>query len=418
MHIAVTSPFLDRRHGTERVLVEQLERFPADPATDIHIYAQRVQDLRGVTTFKNGAVPQSTADGAGMKTDNLLLWHKVPSFPGPHLLQYFFWFFANMLCRWWDAKLRHLKYDLVYSPGINSSDADAVAVHMVFQEFYRQVLPELGFQKTAAIDWPRLIHRRLYYKLIMRLEKRIYKNPRVSLAAVSTLVASQLENYFERKDVRVIPNGVDVEAFSPIRRLARRASAREHFHLATDDFTLLLIGNDLKKKGFDALLRALPKLAELPWKLLVVGSDEIEPYKNVLHNIAMSNRVTFLPPSPDVLQFYAAADAYVGPSLEDAYGLPVLEAMACGLPVLASSRAGVSEIIRDGINGIILRDPRDTADLLSALRRLVTDPLFCRSLGENAASTAQDHGWDRNAQRTWDWLNEVARDKNCRQPAL
>jgi glycosyltransferase involved in cell wall biosynthesis len=65
-----------------------------------------------------------------------------------------------------------------------------------------------------------------------------------------------------------------------------------------------------------------------------------------------------------------------------------------------------------------LRDPRDTADLLSALRRLVTDPLFCRSLGENAASTAQDHGWDRNAQRTWDWLNEVARDKNCRQPAL
>jgi glycosyltransferase involved in cell wall biosynthesis len=65
----------------------------------------------------------------------------------------------------------------------------------------------------------------------------------------------------------------------------------------------------------------------------------------------------FLPPSPNVLQFYAAADAYVGPSLEDAYGLPVLEAMACGLPVLASSRAGVSEIIDHEINGIILRDP-------------------------------------------------------------
>ncbi len=76
--------------------------------------------------------------------------------------------------------------------------------------------------------------------------------------------------------------------------------------------------------------------------------------------IALSKHVTFLPPSPDVLKFYAAADAYVGPSLEDAYGLPVLEAMACGLPVLASSHAGVSEIIDDGINGIILRDPRNT----------------------------------------------------------
>jgi glycosyltransferase involved in cell wall biosynthesis len=89
--------------------------------------------------------------------------------------------------------------------------------------------------------------------------------------------------------------------------------------------------------------------------------------------------------------------------------------MACGLPVLASSRAGVSEIIDHEINGIILRDPRDTLELLSALRRLIADPGFCRRLGERAASTAQDHTWDRNAQSTWDWLNQAALQKKNSQ---
>ena len=402
MRIAVISPFLDRSHGTERVIIEQLENFPADPGTQIHIYAQRVRDLRGITLYKYVR---------GTKPTDRLLWHKVPSIPGPHLLQFIFWFFANWICRWWDAKHRHLNYDLVYSPGINATDADALAVHVVFHEFYRQVLPELSLRKTAVIHWPRLIHRRLYYQLIMRLEKKVYKNPRASLAAVSSLVAQQLEKYFKRQEVRVIPNGVDAEILSASRRLALRASAREQFNLSNEDFTLLLIGNDLKNKGLDALLCALAKLLEFPWRLLVVGSDDYSPYEKVVRDYAISKRVTFLAPSLDVLKFYAAADAYVGPSLEDAYGLPVLEAMACGLPVLASSRAGVSEIIDDGINGIILRDPRNTQELLSALRHVITDPLRCRQLGDKAARTAQNHTWARNAQSTWEWLNEVARNK-------
>jgi UDP-glucose:(heptosyl)LPS alpha-1,3-glucosyltransferase len=416
MRLAAISPFLDRSHGTERVIIEQLEKFPVGPETEIHIYAQTVVDLRGVTPFKNAAATRPRDYAEETKSENRLFWHKVPSIPGPHLLQYIFWFFANRVCRWWDTNHRHLHYDLVYSPGINATDADAVAVHVVFHEFYRQVLPELSLQKSAAIHWPRLIHRRLYYQLIMRLEKKVYKNPQVSLVAVSFLVAQQLQKYFNRQDVRVIPNGVDAEALSPSRRLALRGSAREQFHLSNEDFTLLLIGNDLKKKGLDALLCALAKLLDLPWKLLVVGSDGHRPYEKVLRNYAISNRVTFLATSPDVLKFYAAVDAYVGPSLEDAYGLPVLEAMACGLPVIASSRAGVSEVVDNGLNGFVLRDPRDSEELLSALRQLITDPVLCRQFGEQAARTAQEHTWDRNAQATWEWLSEVARNKKARHP--
>ena len=399
MRVAVITPFLDRRHGTERCVIEQLERLSADRGTEIHVYAQRVEELHGVARYKAGDRAESVTR---------LYWHKVPGIPGPHLLQYIFWFFANAACRWWDAKFRGLKYDLIYSPGINARQADAITVHIVFRAFYRQVISELSFRRTPVKGWPRLIHRRLYYRLIMALEKRIYKRPNVSLAAVSALVAQQLESYFRRKDVRVIRNGVDAEFFSAPQRLARRADARREFGLAPADFALLLIGNDWKKKGLDGLLQALSLIDALPWRLLVVGSDARGPYEKIIRDRNIVGRVSFLTPSQDVMQFYAAADAYVGPSLEDAYGLPILEAMACGLPVIASSKAGVSEIVQDGKNGIILRDPQDVQELSTKIRSLVENRDLWISLGERASSTAQQHTWSRNAQATREWL-EMAR---------
>lgn len=411
MRIAVISPFLDRSHGTERCIVEQLERFALESGAEIHIYAQRVQDVRGVTPGKYGAPARPVDHDVETKPVNRLFWHKVPSIPGPHLLQYIFWFFANRVCRWWDAAFRNAHYDLLYSPGINATDADAISVHVVFHEFYRQVLPQLDFRNAPLTTWPRLAHRLVYYRLIMALENRIYRRPTVSLAAVSSSAANLLENYFHPTPVRVIPHGVDIQAFSVSRRLAERPVSRKHFNFSAQDFALLLIGNDWRTKGLAPLLQSLALIHELPWKLLVVGRDVREPYDKMIRDDGISDRVIFSSSSPNVMQFYAAADAYVGPSLEDAYGLPVLEAMACGLPVLTSSRAGVSEIIDDGISGIILRDPCDTQELLSGLRRLMTDPLLCRQLGEHAARVAQNQTWDRNAQRAWEWLIDVARNK-------
>jgi glycosyltransferase involved in cell wall biosynthesis len=403
LRVAVITPFLDRRHGTERCVIEQLERLSADRGTEIHVYAQRVEELHGVARYKAGDRAESLTR---------LYWHKVPGIPGPYLLQYIFWFFANAACRWWDTKFRGLKYDLLYSPGINARQADAITVHIVFRAFYRQVISELSFRRTPVQGWPRLIHRRLYYRLIMALEKRIYKRPNVSLAAVSALVAQQLESYFRRKDVRVIRNGVDAEFFSAPQRLARRADARREFRLAPADFALLLIGNDWKKKGLDGLLQAVSLIDALPWRLLVVGSDARGPYEKIIRDRNIVGRVSFLAPSQDVMQFYAAADAYVGPSLEDAYGLPILEAMACGLPVIASSKAGASEIVQDGTNGIILHDPQDVQELSAKIRSLVENRDLWTSLGERASSTAQQHTWSRNAQATREWL-EMARSTHC-----
>ena len=277
MRLAVISPFLDRRHGTERCIVEQLERFAGEPGAEIHIYAQRIQDLRGVTRYKYRKPAGSDRESA--ENRNRLLWHKVPSIPGPHLFQYIFWFFANRICRWWDNAFHNANYDLLYSAGINATDADAISVHVVFHEFYRQVLPQLNFRLSPLAAWPRLAHRRVYYGLIMALETRIYRRATISLAAISASAAALLQKYFQPTDNRVIRYGVDVQAFSAPRRLAERATARQHFNLSAEDFALLLIGNDWRTKGLAALLQSLPLVRDLPWKLLVVGRDVRDPVR-------------------------------------------------------------------------------------------------------------------------------------------
>src|SRR5262249_17864567 len=149
-----------------------------------------------------------------------------------------------------------------------------------------------------------------------------------------------------------------------------------------EDFVFLLIGNDWKNKGLDILLTAIAMCKDLPVQLLVVGRDSRAPYLKECKKRGIESRVKFLEPSADVMQFYAAADAYVGPSLEDAYSMPILESMACGLPVIVSAAAGASEIVVDGENGSLLRDPRDASALALLLRQICTSPGMAKSLGE------------------------------------
>ena len=115
-------------------------------------------------------------------------------------------------------------------------------------------------------------------------------------------------------------------------RLARRTGARQRRVFCDEDFVLLLIGNDWRSKGLLTILEAMAALSLLPLRLLVVGNDSAESFRARAVQLGLQDRCRWEISSPDVLDFYAAADVYVSPSREDSFGLPVAEAMACGLP--------------------------------------------------------------------------------------
>jgi glycosyltransferase involved in cell wall biosynthesis len=396
VQVAIISPFLDRRHGTERAVSELIERLARNYNCEIRLYSQHVEDLL-----------LTPLDQAPQTEQGCVRWHRVVSIPGPHLIQYTWWFVANTLQRWWDVRSGKLSPDLVFSPGINAWDADVIHVHIVFQEFYQRLKPQLLFRHAPPTSWPRLFHRRLYYGLIRWLERRIYRRKHVHLAGVSGMVVTQLGAHFGRKDAVSIPNGVDVKRFEPQDRLQRRSAARAELNVDPETFVLLLIGNDWRKKGLHTLIESLDECRDLPIRLFVVGKDDEKPFEAKIQRLGLLDRVRFLAPSEDVMKFYAAADAYVGPSLEDAYGLPVIEAMASGLPVIASVNAGVSEVINNGLNGLLLQDPTDVGELAGLIRRLADDPSLREQLAQNAVSAARQSSLDHSAAAIWELLKKA-----------
>lgn len=382
--IAVVSPFLDKQHGTERCIAEQVERLAAE--YEIHIYSMRVDDL----------------------DSGKFILHRIPRLPGPHLFHYLWWFAANQLWRWRDRHFRGMRFDLVYSPGINCFDADAIAVHMVFAAFRRQVEGELRLRNNSLRSWPHLIHRRLYYRLIEALEGRIYTRKNLPLAVVSRKVGGDLERFYGRTDgLSLVYNGLDLERFEPARRARLREHARCELGLAGEDFAVLLIGNDWKKKGLPCLLEAAGQLRLPSLQILVVGRDTPAPYESAIRRLGLGACVRFLPPRPDVEFYYAAADAYAGPSLEDAFALPPAEAMACGLPVIVSREAGVSEIVTHNVDGLILEDPSNASDLARFLEQLHQDANLRQRLGENAVRAASQCTWEQNARLTNAFFRDV-----------
>lgn len=399
LRLTVVSPFLDREHGTELCVTEQIERLAKQHQWTIDLYSQKVSGLN----YRDPVLTSTNSSAC-------ILWHKVPGIPGPHLLQYTWWFLANRLYRWRDRRSNAISPDLVYSPGINCFDADVIVVHIVFHAFYDLAGPSLALSRNPLRIWYLLVHRKLYYRLIMALEQKIYRNPRIRLIAVSALVATQLKTYFQRDDVTVIPNAVDTSRFTAEARNAKRANARRSFGYDDHDFVILLIGNDWKKKGVDSLLNAVAALRDLPLRALIVGRDDPEIYRSVVEQLGLNNTVRFEKPSPDVLSFYAAADCYAAPSLEDAFNLPIVEAMACGLPVIASAYAGAAQFISDRQTGFILTDPKDHQQLVQLIRQLCHNPASRELIGYAASQAAQaECNWDKNVEQTRSFLENTLR---------
>ena len=387
--LAIVSPFLDKSHGTERIIIEWTAQL-ADKF-DIHIYSQQVKDIDSAT----------------------ISWHRIPKLPGPHLVNFLWWFVANHVWRACDRRFRGLQHDIVFSPGPNCLDADVISVHIVFAEFLRRVQPELKLTRNPFLFWPKLLHRRLYYRIAIFLEHRAYTNPDTVLILIAQKTAADLDRFYKRQDRCVVLYlGLDHATYNPERRATLRDGARKQLDLSPERFALLMVGNDWHKKGIRVLLDALVRIRELPVDLFVAGREDTAPFRAIVLEKALDGRVHFLPVRKDVEFYYAGADAYAGPSLEDTFALPPVESMACGLPVIVSRENGTFEIITNGVDGLILDDPTDAAGLAAMIRRLYEDKEFRDRLAERAAKTALQYTWERNGRELAAIFEEILRRKS------
>jgi glycosyltransferase involved in cell wall biosynthesis len=152
------------------------------------------------------------------------------------------------------------------------------------------------------------------------------------------------------------------------------------------------------KKGVSPAIRAVARIPGT--HLVIVSPSPPAPYLELVREMNLERRVHFCPATPDVEQYYAAADLFLFPTLYEPFGMVILEAMACGLPVITSRAAGAGELISHLEDGWLLEDSWNVDELVDALRRLVGDAEMRAQLGRCARQRAEQFTWDHVAERT------------------
>ena len=189
----------------------------------------------------------------------------------------------------------------------------------------------------------------------------------------------------------VVPNGVDLERFATP---APACAIRTEYGLCDEAVLIGVVARLEPEKGHKYLLEAMPAIAEASphaW-LVVIGEGSLEADLRA-QTAALpgraAQRVVFTGRRDDVAAVTADIDIAVLPSLREAQGISLLEAMARRKPVVASAVGGIPELITDGLNGVLV-PPADPRALARAIIRLVADPDLCRRLGNAGYDTVAE----------------------------
>jgi glycosyltransferase involved in cell wall biosynthesis len=164
---------------------------------------------------------------------------------------------------------------------------------------------------------------------------------------------------------------------------------------------LLSVGTVTPRKNHEALIRALSQIADLDWQCDIAGSltrapETAETVRRLIETLGLQDRIALLGEVADTAPLYRQADIFVLPSLHEGYGMVLGEALANGLPIVASRVGAVAEVVP--ASGGILVQPGDCGSLSTALRLLIADKDERARLARGAVAAGQSlHGWDGTA---------------------
>ncbi len=355
--------------GAERYSIAMVEQLAE--RHDIHVFAQQIHHQ----------------------------WPRVTYHLLPSILQRPRWinqlWFA--LTSWWATRQG---FDLVHSHE-NTWHGQVQTIHVVPIKF-GLFAGRSGLAKV--LRWikigtsPRLL---VYLWLEMMRYRR--KPGRVLVATSSALqrVMAQTHPSTGTMLQTVSPGVVSVAGATPA---ALQLKARRALGLPEGPHCILFIANDFRKKGLACLLEAVAQLpqADSDVFLTVVGNPQhASGFVAQIESLGLKQRVYFLGAMSDVSQAYQAATCLAHPTLEDTFGMVVLEAMSHGLPVIVSAEAfcGISGLLTQDVNALILQNPQEAKALSDHLHSLLNDDALRARLGLAASSFAKGHLWSQIAMK-------------------
>ena len=196
--------------------------------------------------------------------------------------------------------------------------------------------------------------------------------------------------------LKILPRGLDTDLFHPARR---EPAFFEKFGACNGEVRLLYVGRVSREKDLDLLAAAYRLLRDegLPVQLFVVGHG---PYSDAFAKSLPEAFFTGYLRGNELAAAYASADIFVFPSTTDTFGNVILEAQACGLPVVVSDSGGPKELVQDKGNGLITKS-HDVEDFARAIRALVTNPALRERMGKSARNSVVDRSWPNAFGKFW-----------------
>jgi len=278
---------------------------------------------------------------------------------------------------------------------------------------HRRYLADLASDRGGRESWRQWASP--YERAMLAIERRQYRRgaSRKILTVSSLARAELLDTYpgLSPAAVEVLPYGIDVDRFRSVDHARARADVRRELGLPVDARIVLTVGTGFRRKGIDLLLELWRRNPPAGAALIVVGNDQrLEAWRRAARSA--SGSVCFPGPRRDIERWYAAADAFVLASIQDAFGMVVLEALASGLPVVTSRMVGAAEVLEGALADLVVDDPRDGPSVHAALERAL-DPQMRGRLAEAAQRAASARSIDAamdDLERHCDNLARTGRD--------
>jgi glycosyltransferase involved in cell wall biosynthesis len=255
-----------------------------------------------------------------------------------------------------------------------------------------QQTPLTAFLADRDYGWRRPVRRRVFTTVARAVYARAD-----GIAATSSGVADDLVRNFgvHRESVTVVPNPVDVG------EVERSAVEPIDAALAAGDVpTIVTAGRLAHAKNLPLLVDSLEQLARrVPFRAWVLGQGELEgDLRRRLVKAGLADRVTLLGFQPNPWKFMARADVFLLTSRYEGFGNVLIEAMACGLPVVATASYGTRDIVRHGRTGLLV-ERHEAGDVAGALERLLTDGRMRDELAAHARVQAAEYAVDAVVDR-------------------
>jgi teichuronic acid biosynthesis glycosyltransferase TuaC len=247
-------------------------------------------------------------------------------------------------------------------------------------------------------------------KLSMRLAQQMIKESDQLFCVSSALKEATYKIEKPKKEIEVIYNGCEIGMFQF--KDGDRSSTRKLMHIGESDKILVFVGDVSRAKGLVELLAAFEELALNMSRLhlFIVGDGPDRPILEAFQkNNPRGNRIHHFGrlQHHEIVKYLNASDAFVFPSHYEGLPNAVLEAMACGLPVVATKVGGIPEAVEDGVSGILV--PREDANLLAnAINYVITNDQLSRQMGIAGRKIVESKfNWQANALKVIGMYNEV-----------